>query len=41
VLDPKSYINSWAILETNTDITQATRSEHPLGESEERPRALS
>jgi PAS domain S-box-containing protein len=41
VLDPKSYVNSWAILETNTDITQATRSEHPLRESEERPRALS
>jgi PAS domain S-box-containing protein len=41
VLDPKSHINSWAILETNTDITQAKRIEAALRESEERFHTLS
>jgi PAS domain S-box-containing protein len=40
VLDPKSYINSWAVLETNTDITQSKRIEDALRESEERFRAI-
>jgi PAS domain S-box-containing protein len=32
VLDPKSHINSWAILETNTDITEAKRIQEALNE---------
>jgi PAS domain S-box-containing protein len=36
VLDPKSHIDSWAILETNTDITQTKRIEDALGANENR-----
>jgi PAS domain S-box-containing protein len=40
VLDRKSYLNSWSILETNTDITQQKRIEKALRDSEERYRAI-